>query len=153
MCYYYTSPEISLYKSNTLDWYLIQRDKMKNITCGYANEGQGLPTLVQFVWIKHLRHIQAGSTGPWSRSMNSPKQTRRSVNAIRFHEPPAETNAPWIYSCAVLPTEGESRRQEIQSNERVIWHSNWYVHGFPLSTQNTSMYNYVMNIYFSSKPC
>ena len=32
--------------------------------------------------------------GPWSRSMNSPKQTRRSVNAIRFHEPPAETNAP-----------------------------------------------------------
>ena len=31
---------------------------MKNITYGYANEGRGLPTLVQFVWIKHLRHIK-----------------------------------------------------------------------------------------------
>ena len=59
----------------------------------------------------------------------------------------------WICSCAwaVLPTEGESRRQEIQSNERVIWHSNWYVHCYQLSTQNTGMHNYVMNIYFSSK--
>ena len=37
---------------------MIPRDKMKNITCGHANEGRGLPTLVQFVWIKHLRHIK-----------------------------------------------------------------------------------------------
>ena len=37
---------------------MIPRDKMKNITYGYANEGWGLPTLVQFVWIKHLRHIK-----------------------------------------------------------------------------------------------
>ena len=31
---------------------------MKNITYGYANEGRGLPTLMQFVRIKHLRHIK-----------------------------------------------------------------------------------------------
>ena len=31
---------------------------MKYITYGYANEVRGLPTLVQFVWIKHLRHIK-----------------------------------------------------------------------------------------------
>ena len=31
---------------------------MKNITYGYANEGRGSPTLVKFVWIKHLRHIK-----------------------------------------------------------------------------------------------
>ena len=31
---------------------------MKNITYGYANEGRGLPTLVQFVWIRHLRYIK-----------------------------------------------------------------------------------------------
>ena len=31
---------------------------MKNITCGYANEGRGSATLMQFVWIKHLRHIK-----------------------------------------------------------------------------------------------
>ena len=30
---------------------------MKNITYGYANEGRGLSTLVQFMWKKHLRHI------------------------------------------------------------------------------------------------
>ena len=35
---------------------MIQRDKMKNIMYGYANEGRGLSTLMQFVWIKHLRH-------------------------------------------------------------------------------------------------
>ena len=39
---YYTFPEVSLYKSNTLDWYVIPRDKIKNITYGYANEGAGL---------------------------------------------------------------------------------------------------------------
>ena len=27
--FYYTSPEICLYKSNTLDWYVIPRDKIK----------------------------------------------------------------------------------------------------------------------------
>ena len=32
----YTSPEICLYRSNTLDWYVIPWDKMKNITYGYA---------------------------------------------------------------------------------------------------------------------
>ena len=31
---------------------------MKNTTYGYANEGRGLSTLMQFVWIKHLRHIK-----------------------------------------------------------------------------------------------
>ena len=31
---------------------------MENMTYGYANEGRSLPTLVQFVWIKHLRHIK-----------------------------------------------------------------------------------------------
>ena len=36
--YYNTSPEICLYKSNTLDWYVIPRDKVKTITYGYANE-------------------------------------------------------------------------------------------------------------------
>ena len=46
MYIYYTSPEISLYKSNTLDWYVIPRDKMNNMTYGYANEGRGLSTLV-----------------------------------------------------------------------------------------------------------
>ena len=42
------------------------------------------------------RHVGSVMNPPLrrSRSMNSPKQTRRSVNAIRFHEPPAETNAP-----------------------------------------------------------
>ena len=30
--YYYTSPEICPYKSNTLDWHVIPWDKMKNIT-------------------------------------------------------------------------------------------------------------------------
>ena len=54
---YYTSPEICLYKSNTLDWYVNPRDKMKNITYGYANERAGLITHAQFVWIKILRHI------------------------------------------------------------------------------------------------
>ena len=37
---------------------MIPQDKMKNITYGYANEGRGLHTLMQFVWIKHLRHIK-----------------------------------------------------------------------------------------------
>ena len=37
---------------------MIPRDKMKNITYGYANEGRGLPTLMQFVRIKHMRHIK-----------------------------------------------------------------------------------------------
>ena len=55
--YYYTSPEVCLYKSNTLDCYVILRDKMKNITYGYANERAGLITHAQFVWIKCLRHI------------------------------------------------------------------------------------------------
>ena len=55
--FYYTSPEICLYKSNMLDWYVIPRDKVKNITYGYANERVGLITNVQFVWIKSLRHI------------------------------------------------------------------------------------------------
>ena len=59
---YYTSPEISLYKSNTLDWYVIPRDKMKNTTYGCANEGRGLSTLMQCVWIKHLRHIKYAVT-------------------------------------------------------------------------------------------
>ena len=54
---YYTSPEICLYKSNTIDWYVIPRDKVKNITYGYANERVGLISHVQFVWIKSLRHI------------------------------------------------------------------------------------------------
>ena len=31
---------------------------MKNITNGYANEGRGLSTLMQYVWIKHLRYIK-----------------------------------------------------------------------------------------------
>ena len=31
---------------------------MKNITNGYANEGRGLCTLMQYVWIKHLRYIK-----------------------------------------------------------------------------------------------
>ena len=31
---------------------------MEDMTYGYANEGWSLPTLVQFVWIKHLRHIK-----------------------------------------------------------------------------------------------
>ena len=31
---------------------------MKNITYGYANDGRCLSTLVQFVWIKHMRHIE-----------------------------------------------------------------------------------------------
>ena len=57
MFIYYTSPEICLYKSNTLDWYVIPRDKMKNITYGYANERAGFITHAQFVWIKSLRHI------------------------------------------------------------------------------------------------
>ena len=45
------------YKSNTLDWYVIPRDKMKNITYGYANERAGRITHAQFMWIKSLRHI------------------------------------------------------------------------------------------------
>ena len=55
-CIYYTSPEIYLYKSNTLDWYVIPRDKVKNITYGYAIERAGLITRVQFVWIKSQTH-------------------------------------------------------------------------------------------------
>ena len=55
--HYYTSPEICLYKSDTLDWYVIPRYKMKNITYGYANERAGLIIHAQFVWIKSLRHI------------------------------------------------------------------------------------------------
>ena len=39
---YYTSPEICLYKSYTLDWYVIPWDEMKNIMYGYANERAGL---------------------------------------------------------------------------------------------------------------
>ena len=35
-------PEICLYKSNMLDWYVIPRDKRKNIMYGYANERAGL---------------------------------------------------------------------------------------------------------------
>ena len=35
---------------------MIPLDKMKNIMYGYANEGRGLPTLMQFAWIKHMRH-------------------------------------------------------------------------------------------------
>ena len=57
MCYY-TSPKICLYKSNTLDRYVIPRDKVKNITYGYVNEKAGLISRVQFVWIKSLRHIK-----------------------------------------------------------------------------------------------
>ena len=40
--YFYTSPDICLYKSNTLDGYVIPRDKMRNIMYGYANERAGL---------------------------------------------------------------------------------------------------------------
>ena len=36
---------------------MIPRDKMKNITYGYANEGKGLSTVLQLVWLKSLRHI------------------------------------------------------------------------------------------------
>ena len=36
---------------------MILRDKMKNITYGYANDGRGLSTLLQFMWLKSLRHI------------------------------------------------------------------------------------------------
>ena len=36
--------EIWLYKSNTLDWYGIPRDNMKNITYGQSNEGAYLHT-------------------------------------------------------------------------------------------------------------
>ena len=31
---------------------------MKNIMYGHANEWRGLPTLMQFAWIKHMRHIK-----------------------------------------------------------------------------------------------
>ena len=31
---------------------------MKNITYGYENDGRSLSTLMQFVWIKNLRHIK-----------------------------------------------------------------------------------------------
>ena len=90
---------------------------MKNITYGYANEGRGLPTLMQFVRIKHLRHI-------------------------KYAVAHAQCFRPMV----------KADDRKIKSNEGVIWHSNWYVHDYPLSTQNTGMYNYVMNIYFSSKP-
>ena len=36
---------------------MIPRDKVKNITYGYANERAGLITHVQFVWIRSLIHI------------------------------------------------------------------------------------------------
>ena len=45
------------YKNNTLDWYVIPRDKMKNATEGYAKKRTELITHVQFVWIKRLRYI------------------------------------------------------------------------------------------------
>ena len=35
---------------------------MKNIAYGNVNEGWGLSTLMQFVWIKHLRHFKNAVT-------------------------------------------------------------------------------------------
>ena len=38
---YYTFQEMWLYKRNTFDWYVIPRDKMKNITYGWSNDEVG----------------------------------------------------------------------------------------------------------------
>ena len=57
-----------------LDWYVIPRDKVKNITYVYANERAGLISHVQFVWIKSLRHINyaaAQMTGIFSRQRSA----------------------------------------------------------------------------------
>ena len=52
------------------------------------------------------------------RPMNSPKQTRRSVNAIRFHESPAETNAPKVDKVFdFFQTAGQSGQQQEEFSE------------------------------------
>ena len=108
--HYYTSPEICLYKSNMLDWYVIQRDKMKNITYVYANERAGLITHEQFMWIKSLRYINY--------AVAHAQCLRQHVYAEDRH----------FFSPGETLSEDEIGRQEIKmlSIAKFVWQNNWY---------------------------
>ena len=130
MIFYYTSPEICLYKSNTLDWYVIPRDKMKNITYGYANERAGLIIHAQFVWIKSLRH--------WLCSCACAVLTTACVSRRQAFP---------------LARRSEIGRQLIKrlSIARFVWQNNWNTVCMWLSVINTK-YTYVMKHFNASKP-